>query len=45
MLKVNYSLGLMNLSNETNFEGIILKDYKNRYFGVSLGYFFLQGGK
>jgi hypothetical protein len=41
MLKVNYSLGLMNLSNNTDFEGIVLSDYKNRYFGVSLSYFFM----
>lgn len=39
MLKVNYSLGLVNLSNDPD------TDYKNRFFGVSLGYFFLQGGK
>jgi hypothetical protein len=39
MLKVNYSLGLLNLSNDPD------TDYKNRFFGVSLGYFFLQGGK
>jgi Outer membrane protein beta-barrel domain len=39
MLKVNYSLGFLNLSNETDTK------YKNGYFGVSLGYFFLQGGK
>lgn len=39
MLKVNYSLGFLNLSNDTDFK------YKNQYFGVSLGYFFMQGGK
>jgi len=39
MFKVNYSLGLINLSNNSD------SDYKNRFFGVSLGYFFLQGGK
>jgi hypothetical protein len=39
MFKVNYSLGLLNLSNNPDAE------YKNRFFGVSLGYFFLQGGK
>lgn len=39
MFKVNYSLGLINLSNDSE------SDYKNRYFGVSVGYFFLQGGK
>ena len=37
MLKVNYSLGLSNLSNTSQ------SDWKNRYFGVSLGYFFLRG--
>jgi len=39
MLKVNYSLGLLKLTNDGE------SDYKNRYFGVSLGYFFMQGGK
>lgn len=39
MLKVNYSLGLANLSNVSD------SDWKNRYFGVSLGYFFLRGGE
>jgi hypothetical protein len=39
MLKVNYSLGFLNLSNDTDYK------YKNQYFGVSLGYFFMQGGK
>jgi hypothetical protein len=39
MLKVNYSLGFLNLSNDEDTK------YKNQYFGVSLGYFFLQGGK
>ncbi len=39
MLKVNYSLGFLNLSNDTDTK------YKNQYFGLSLGYFFMQGGK
>ncbi len=39
MLKVNYSLGLANLSNVSD------SDWKNRYFGVTLGYFFLRGGE
>jgi len=39
MLKVNYSLGLANLSNTSE------SDWKNRYFGVTLGYFFLRGGE
>jgi hypothetical protein len=39
MVKVNYSLGLANLSNVSD------SDWKNRYFGVSLGYFFLRGGE
>ena len=37
MLKVNYSLGFLNLSNDTDFK------YKNQYFGVSLGLFFHAG--
>lgn len=39
MLKVNYSLGLTNLSNVSD------SDWKNRYFGVTVGYFFLRGGE
>jgi hypothetical protein len=39
MFKVNYSLGLANLSNSNE------ADYKNRYFGVSVAYFFLRGGE
>jgi hypothetical protein len=39
MLKVNYSLGLTNLSNTSD------SDWKNRYFGVTVGYFFLRGGE
>lgn len=39
MFKVNYSLGMINLSNSSD------SDYKNRFLGVSIGYFFLQGGK
>ena len=39
MFKVNYSLGLTNLSNEPDTE------YKNRYFGVSVAYFFLKSGE
>ena len=39
MLKVNYALGLNNLSNVRDSE------WKNRYFGVTLGYFFLRGGE
>jgi hypothetical protein len=39
LFKVNYSLGLANLSNVSD------SDWKNRYFGVSVGYFFLRGGE
>jgi hypothetical protein len=39
LFKVNYSLGLANLSNVND------SDWKNRYFGVSVGYFFLRGGE
>lgn len=39
MLKANYSLGMANLANEDN------PDFKNSYFGLSLAYFFLKGGR
>jgi hypothetical protein len=39
MIKANYSLGLANISNDA------ASPYKNSYFGVSLGYFFLRGGR
>lgn len=39
MLKASYSLGLADISNDP------ASPYKNRYFGVSLGYFFLRGGR
>lgn len=39
MLKANYSLGIPNLANEGNPE------MRNRYFGLSLVYFFLKGGR
>jgi hypothetical protein len=39
MLKANYSLGIPNLANEGNPE------LRNRYFGISLAYFFMKGGR
>jgi hypothetical protein len=39
LIKVNYSHGFANLSNAPD------GDWKNRYFGVSVGYFFLRGGE
>ena len=39
MLKGNYSLGMQNLSNDGNPE------FKNRYFGLSIVYFFLKAGR
>jgi hypothetical protein len=39
MLKANYSLGIPNLANEGNPE------LRNRYFGLSLVYFFVKGGR
>ena len=39
MLKANYSLGMANLANGNDPE------FKNRYFGVSLVFFFLKGGR
>jgi hypothetical protein len=39
MLKANYSIGIPNLANDGNPE------LRNRYFGLSLVYFFLKGGR
>jgi hypothetical protein len=39
LVKFNYSLGLTNLNNSS--EG----DWKNRHFGLTVGYFFLRGGE
>jgi Outer membrane protein beta-barrel domain len=39
LVKLNYSLGLTNLSNTSE------SDFKNRYFGLTVGYFFLRGGE
>jgi hypothetical protein len=39
MLKANYSLGIPNLANEGNPE------LRNRYFGLSLVYFLVKGGR
>jgi hypothetical protein len=39
MVKVNYSLGLTNLSNSSE------SDWKNRHFGLTVGYFFMRGGE
>jgi hypothetical protein len=39
LLKANYSFGLGNVSNEGNESS-----YKNRYFGLSLAYFFKRAG-
>ena len=39
MLKANYSLGIPNLANEGNPE------LRNRYFGLTLAYFILKGGR
>ncbi len=39
MIKANYSLGLADLSNGSD------PSFRNRYFGLSLVYFFLKGGR